>query len=311
MTAKPDVVIVGAHGCGAGVCRVHHMPKPGETIEAWDYHIIRDGGKGSHQAMVIGKYGGKAAFIGKLGTDTRSDLGITWLQEHHLNIDHLVRSADYKKHNGAGIMMIDDNGDNVIVNVKGEVKYLTFDEAKPGIDAFRDAAVFITGFEIPLETAMKSARLAKEYGMFTILNPSPIPSEPLGMLDHFDLIIPNESESKKMLGLPTDEDISPEILAQGLMENYGVGSVIVTLGARGAMYHDSGETIYVPSLKIDPVSSIGAGDCFLGSYVYSRFIEKKPIRNALEWAAHAAAISVSRPGSLDSFPTKEEVDASF
>ena len=160
MGNAPDVVVVGAHGCGAGVCRVHHMPVAGETIEAWDYHIIRDGGKGSHQAMVIGKYGGSAAFIGKLGTDTRSDIGISWLVEHHLNIDHLVRSEDYKKHNGAGIMMIDDNGDNVIVNVKGEIKYLTFDEARPGIDAFRDAEVFITGFEVPLDTALRSARLA-------------------------------------------------------------------------------------------------------------------------------------------------------
>ena len=311
MGNAPDVVVVGAHGCGAGVCRVHHMPVAGETIEAWDYHIIRDGGKGSHQAMVIGKYGGSAAFIGKLGTDTRSDIGISWLVEHHLNIDHLVRSEDYKKHNGAGIMMIDDNGDNVIVNVKGEIKYLTFDEARPGIDAFRDAEVFITGFEVPLDTALRSARLAKQYGMFTVLNPSPLPHEQLPRLDFIDLIIPNQTESKTMLGLPAEEEVPPEILAQKLISAYGMGSVIITLGAAGAMYHDGRETIFVPSLRIEPVSSIGAGDCFLGSYVFSRFHERKSIRDAMEWAAHAAAISVSRPGSLDSFPTKEEVDSSF
>lgn len=307
----PDVVVVGAHGCGAAVCRVHHMPVAGETIEAWNYHIIRDGGKGSLQAMVIGKYGGNVAFIGKLGTDSRSDIGISWLVEHHLNIDFLVRTEDYKKNNGAGIMMVDDNGDNVIVNVKGEVKYLTFAEAKPGIDAFRDSKVFITGFEIPIETALESAKLAKEYGMFTVLNPSPLPHDMPENLNFIDLIIPNETESKKMLGIPLNEQVKPEFLAQNLIDTYGVKSVIITLGSKGAMYYDERQTISVSSLKVTPNHSIGAGDCFLGSYVFSRFIENKGIRDSMEWASHAAAISVSRPGSLDSFPTKEEIENSF
>jgi ribokinase len=304
MESTPDIVVLGHHGCGANVVRVHHIPLPGETITAWDSKHLKDGGKGSHQAIVISRMGGHVAFIGKIGTDEQSEASREWLVEDGVNIKHLLRGG--RKEPQAGLIMVDDEGVNSIVSVKGVRHTLTFDEVKPCLEDFKSAKMFITGFEIPLKTALDSARLAKQLGMFVILNPAPASEEPLGTLEYVDVIIPNETEAKSLIGIDLHDEMDPQEMSGKIMERYKVGSVIITLGGKGAFGYDGRESWMIPSIPVHAVDTIGAGDSFIGGFSWALSNGKK-FPEAMEWGNYVAALSVSREGSIDSFPYLKEV----
>lgn len=303
----PEIISLGYHGCGARTVRVHHIPRVGETVRAWDYKLIKDGGKGSHQAMVIGKLGGSVGFIGKNAKDEQSDIGVSWLSEHHVNISKLIR-VDYEGR-GNGMILIDDDGNNAIISVDDIRKELNFEEVAPLIEDWKDASVFITNFEIPLDTALQAAKLAKDLGMFTILNPSPAPTESIGDISYVDMLVPNETESKVLLGYDLDSYADPEEMARKLSEKFHLPAVLMTLGDQGALYYDREHLYHASPIIVKAVDPIGAGDTFLGSYVFSYWNKQKSVEDSLNWANHAAALGVSRPGSIPSFPTYDEVEA--
>ena len=77
------------------------------------------------------------------------------------------------------------------------------------------------------------------------------------LLANTDFFMPSEEEAAALSGLSDFEDIASFLL------DHGVGAVILTLGANGAMYRDAkGNKIDIPSYAIDVVCTCGCGDCF-------------------------------------------------
>jgi ribokinase len=304
MNSTPDVVVLGHHGCGANRVRVHHIPVPGETITAWDSQILKDGGKGSHQAIVISRLGGSSAFIGKIGSDDQSETSIQWLVEDRVNIKHLLRSS--QKQPQAGLIMVDDNGVNSIVMVEGIRNTLTYEEVKPCIEDFKSAKIFITNFEIPVKTALAGAKLAKELGMLTILNPAPAPEEPMEVLDYIDIIIPNEPEAKCIAGIDLNTELDPFEASVKIREIYRVDVVIITMGGSGVFGYDGENSWKIPPIPVDVVNTTGAGDAFIGGFAWS-LLNKNDMQQAMEWGNYVAALSVTREGTITAFPKLSEV----
>jgi ribokinase len=303
---KPEVVVLGYHGVGGNAVRVHHVPVIGETITAWDFHFHKDGGKGSHQAMVINRLGGHSAFIGKIGTDERSEAARLWLLEDGVDLKHLLRSDQISPI--IGLKMIDDNGDNAIISIKGEVQdELTFTEAKPCIEDYIFAKIFITGFEIPVKTALEGAKLAKQLGMVTIVNPAPARDEAMGDLDYIDIFVPNESEAKSIAGIDLHADFQPDELMLRIKEKYKVGTVIITAGRHGVFGFDGTHSWRVLPIPVEVVDTTGAGDAFIGGFAFS-LSRGNEIVKAIEFGNYVAALSVTRYGTIPAFPSLSEVE---
>jgi ribokinase len=88
----------------------------------------------------------------------------------------------------------------------------------------------------------------------------------------------------------------------------GVKSVVITLGVRGAYFTDGQEEIFVPALKVKAVETTGAGDAFNGGHA-TAIAEGLSMETALRFATCTAAISVTRLGSSQSMPSREEIVA--
>lgn len=300
-----DVVVLGAHGSGGNMVHVDHVPVPGESIIATDFKVYRDGGKGGHQALVVGKLGGRSAFIGKLNIGPRSEAARGWLVENGVDVTQLIREGEESPH--AGLIMIDKEKVSTIVSVPGWRLTLELSEIEAPIRSFAGAGWFVTGFEIPVSTALAAARLAKSLGMRTLLNPSPIATEELGKLDYIDLIVPNEAEAKALAGVDTRAPTGAEKLASILRRRYGVGTVVLTLGSQGAYATDGSREWRMPGVAIEAANTTGAGDMFTGTLVWA-LAEGRSMVEALTYANVAAAISVTREGTIDSFPTLAEIE---
>jgi ribokinase len=84
--------------------------------------------------------------------------------------------------------------------------------------------------------------------------------------------------------------------------------VLVTLGEGGVLLVDADHCDHVPAMPERAVDASGAGDAFIGSLAVF-LVEGLPLREAARRANVAAALSVTRPGTQASFPTRAEVDA--
>jgi ribokinase len=83
--------------------------------------------------------------------------------------------------------------------------------------------------------------------------------------------------------------------------------VIVTVGEQGAVAADGEGVWQVRPPAVQVADTSGAGDAFCAALAVG-LARGQSIRAATEWACFVAAISVSRPGTIPSYPTAEEVD---
>jgi ribokinase len=92
--------------------------------------------------------------------------------------------------------------------------------------------VLLTQFEIPLRLALHAAQAARQQGVLAIVNPAPAPEEPLEGLDCADILTPNETEARILLGCCQTRHPTPSgwLLPA---ETTGAGAVVVTVGERG------------------------------------------------------------------------------
>lgn len=175
-------------------------------------------------------------------------------------------------------------------------------------DTIRAARVFVCQLEQPLDAAQHALQIARKAGVRTILNPAPAAELSDEMLALCDLVTPNESEAELLTGITVTGPDDAERAAKALIAR-GVGAVIVTLGAQGALFHDGARTLHVAARNAGPVvETTGAGDAFNGALAVA-LAEGRDMDAALTFANACAAISVTRAGAAPSMPDRSEIDA--
>jgi len=113
-----------------------------------------------------------------------------------------------------------------------------------------------------------------------------------------DLLIVNEGEYADLVSHLGRADL-------------GINHLIVTKGSKGAIYYGDGAPFDCPAIKVEAIDTTGAGDTYLG-YVLAGLDGGMTMQDAMERAAVAAAIQVTRLGASEAIPTADEVaDASF
>jgi ribokinase len=166
--------------------------------------------------------------------------------------------------------------------------------------------VILSPLEIPLETALATAQLARKGGTKTILNPAPAVD-----LRHSDLtsiyaLTPNEMEGRICVGLNPADPIDDKDLALWLLD-LGAENVILTLGAKGVIWACQGSVRKIPALKVDVVDTVGAGDAF-NAGLATGLSEHRSLLEAIALGVTAASLSTRRRETIDSYPYRPEVD---
>ncbi len=81
--------------------------------------------------------------------------------------------------------------------------------------------------------------------------------------------------------------------------------MILTLGARGSLVVTPNATQHIPAQAVKTVDSTGAGDAYVGSLAYFLGLGR-PLVEAAECAGAIATLSVQKPGTQSSFPSRAE-----
>jgi ribokinase len=285
--------------------RADRQPKMGETILGTSF-VLGPGGKGSNQSVAAAMAGGRVHFITRLGPDAFADIArATWAKA---GIVPEVK-VDAESYTGAAYIFIENaTGNNAIIVSPGAAGRVSVEDVEAKADLIRSASIFITQLEQPIPAALRALQIARAAGVTTILNPAPAASLSDEMLALCDYVTPNESEAGTLTGLPVGSVEEARAAAAALLAR-GVGAVVITLGDKGALYHDKGQSVHVPVISAGPViETTGAGDAFNGGFAVA-LSEGRNMIDAVRFGCATAGISVTRPGTAPSMPSRAEIDA--
>lgn len=292
------IVVLGSTNMDL-VTYVARAPQRGETVAGREFRTI-PGGKGANQAMAAARAGATVSLIGAVGNDAYGVRLRDNLEHSGVDTDFL-RTVDGAS--GTAHIVVDDEGNNAIVVVPGANG--TVDHLSPGDEGLiASADALLLQLEVPLPAVIAGAEAARRHGVRTFLTPSPAQPLPEELLSVTDVLVPNEYEAVTLTGR-TD----PLDAAVGLLDL--VPEVVLTLGEAGVLYVSRAtEPLAVPAHQVAAIDSTGAGDTFAGAYAVA-VAEEKPLREALSWAAAAAALSVQREGASASMPYRPEIEAQY
>ncbi|MBQ8484372.1 MAG: ribokinase [Bacteroidales bacterium] len=289
------LVVIGSSNMDL-TAKVRRIPLKGETVMS-DGVVSSFGGKGANQAVAARRFGADVVFITKVGADGFGEE----MKRHFINEGlperYIMVQDDVAS--GQAWICVQDSGENAIVVIPGANDCLTADDVSALRDVIEDADYLLLQLEVPMEAVETAARIAYEAGVKVVLNPAPARQLADSLLRCLYLITPNQGEAM----LLTDNAPDP---AAALMDK-GVENVIITLGEEGSVLRNAHKELLVPSLKVDAVDTVAAGDTYSGT-LCAALCEGFSIEDAMALATKASAISVTRCGAQASIPYRDELN---
>jgi len=302
---RADVVVLGTFVADLAF-KAERMPVIGETLLGRGF-AMGPGGKGSNQVIAAARAGARSAIITRIGRDAFGEMARkTWEQDDVATSHVLV--DDISPTGAAFIFVSAKNGDNAIIVESGAAANLSVADIHVAQPLIAGAKVFVTQFEQPIDAAVEGLRMAREHGVTTVLNPAPALPVSDAIYGYCDFVTPNETEAATLTGIDTSTDEGALKAATSLIER-GARNVVVTLGAKGALLHGAAGTHFVPAFDIsNVVDTTGAGDAFNGGFA-AALSEGLPPLDAVRFGAAVAGLSVQKPGTAPSMPTRSEIDS--
>lgn len=274
-------------------------PLPGETVHGSKL-LQLPGGKGANEAVAVACADVESILIGAVGDDMAGQQLLSFLNDRGVNTKFVKTETNITS--GTAIITVNAEGENTIVVIPAANERVT-DDSSVELD---DTDVLLSVFEVPLESIQAFFERGRAAGSRTILNPSPAQTIPTQLLDITDILIVNETELAMLAETAVDPSNHDEIVkaAKKLFAN---GTVVVTLGALGAVAVDSKGLIEIAGKPVGAIDTTGAGDCFVGSLA-AELANGATLDTAMQYANQAAAICVTRRGAGPSMPLRSEVN---
>jgi ribokinase len=298
---KSYIAVVGSSNTDM-VIRTDHLPQPGETILGGKF-FMNPGGKGANQAVAAARLGAGVLLIAKTGNDIFGKRSLQLFDQEGIDISFVIEDAGNPS--GIALITVDQQAENTIVVASGANAALLPSDIDEAEDKIKGASIVLLQLEIPLGTVQHVARMAAEKNIPVILNPAPARELPDELLKTISIITPNETEAGLLTGVKITNMASAEFAAKKLQQK-GIGTVIITLGARGALILCENVYTMVTAPLVKAVDTTAAGDVFNGALAVA-LCENKNIIEAVQFACRAAAISVTRAGAQSSAPYRHEI----
>jgi ribokinase len=303
---RSQVVVVGSLNADF-VVRVARFPVAGETVVGREFHVF-PGGKGANQAYGVAKLGGTVAMVGQVGNDTQSG----WLKQNLASAGVDVRHVELDQTVSSGIATIttDSRAQNQIIIIAGANGTFYPAQLQRCADLMARARVLLLQLEIPLETVLAAAQMARSAGAVVILDPAPAPAQALPgeLLACSDYVTPNETELAVLTHSPLQPLTRTKAAQLGHeLRRRGAKKVLVKLGAQGALLLGPDAEHFWPAPSVTAVDTTAAGDAFNAAFAFALARGDSEIE-AGRLACAAAACSVTKGGAQPSMPTYGEAE---
>ena len=295
------ILVVGSTNTDM-VVKAAHLPRPGETILGGKF-LMNAGGKGANQAVAAARLGAQVTFVCKTGNDIFGQQSKQLFVNEGIDTTYVFSDDDHPS--GVALITVNAQAENCIVVASGANACLFPADLVNATDVVEQSDIVLMQLEIPMETIEYVAELACSKGKTVILNPAPAQSLSKSLLQKISILTPNETEAGMISGIAVTDTASAIEAARAICA-MGVQTVIITLGAKGALIYTDEFQEQIPTGKVEAVDTTAAGDVFNGALAVA-LSENKTITNAVQFACKAASISVTRIGAQASAPYRDEL----
>ena len=209
---------------------------------------------------------------------------------------------------GTSMILIDRKGERRIFSASGVERMLRMDElpdpVPEGVKAISLASLF--GLDNLERNGLEEylAR-ARERGILvfadTVYDKHGIGLKGIRhLLGQIDYLLPSSYEAETMTGTCTPEE------SAAFLRREGVKNVLIKCGADGIYADTQSCQGWVPAMKVDPLDTTGAGDCFVASFL-TGIVKGYSDRDACHLACCAASFSTQYLGASTAPLTWEKV----
>ena len=276
------------------VVAVAARPAGGETVLGGDL-VVHPGGKGANQAAAAALAGARVRVLGRVGDDAYGDLLRTALESAGADVSRVVTTSGAAT--GVALITVTPDGENSIVVASGANSRLVADDVGVVTED-----VLVTQLELPMPAVEELARRCVEGGHRLVLNAAPPrPDLPAELLAACDPLVVNAHEAAALTGTVVPTTVDDAVLAAATLRRQGCRSVVLTLGAAGAVVLDGGGCWHVaapPTAGV--VDTTGAGDCLVGTLA-ARLDAGDDLATAAADAVRTATLAVLAAGAQTSY----------
>ena len=283
------------------ICRVDHLPRPGETVPGSDLMRL-PGGKGGNQAAAAALCGAPTVFVGAVGRDEPGEIMVRALAKAGVDASGVVVFDEVAS--GHGFVTVASSGQNSIVLALGANMALAPEHVVAQAGAGH--AVVMAQLECPIATVEAAFKAAPD--AIKILNTAPAVLAARPLFPLADILVFNESELAAFAHAGETTDPAEVAAIAHRLIAFPEQIVVVTLGEAGAVGLKDGQVVRVEGRLAKVVDTVGAGDCFCG-ILAARLAEGASFADAMIWANAGASLSVERAGAMPAMPSRAEIEA--
>ena len=313
MLKKPKILVVGSLMTDL-IASTKRAPNSGETVIGMKF-TTAPGGKGANQAVQCARLGADVTMVGQVGGDDFGKAMVANVAAAGVNTDHIT----VDEHEASGVAQIllevsDSGAQNRITVCPGANFTLTVEQLAWLKGEIGKYDLLMMQFELPMEVIEAVAGWAHEAGVPVMVNPAPAAPISAKLLSCATYFSPNEHEAAIIADHPLRADESGVNMedVQAVSEAFqarGVENLIITLGENGSIVAGKNGIHHTACVKMPHVADpTAAGDSFVAAFC-TGLCAGLPQGEALAFASHTAAITVSRMGAMPSLPTVSEVQA--
>jgi sugar/nucleoside kinase (ribokinase family) len=294
------------------------------------------GGGAANSAVSFARSGFDVTIFCKVGTDQAGDFIINALQSEHVSTNNILKTSQAQS--GNSFIIPGPQGNSAVLVYRGANITITENELPESLIAQSDQ-LYITSLSGPAAPLLiPITQLAKKYNKSVAINPGTSQLSAgadylKAALKNIDILILNSYEAELLMTslmvhlLPIEikessDTTLPELLQKPLgstttmftLQQFftsthacGPKIIVVTNGAEGVYACDQQTIYFHPSIKIDIVSSIGAGDAF-GSCFVAELNSNASLEDALRAGIINSASVIQHLGTQTGLLTKDEIE---
>ena len=297
------VFVLGSINLDA-VARGDDLPRPGETVAGLSLELFL-GGKGANQAVAAARMGAPTRLMGAVGGDDSGKSLKAKLAGYGVQVADVVELEGVPT--GQAHVWVANSAENMIVVTAGANATVTPQQV--AATPLEGQRVLLCQLETPAHAIEALFRTGAAKGALRILNTAPALPQGAALFPLTDILILNQTELATYAKLDHEpvrlEQVS--VAARKLMSRPDQ-TIIVTLGAAGVAAVRRDEAFLVEGKPVKAIDTVGAGDCFCGALA-AALAANMDLREAVEMANAAAALSVQKAGAAPSMPSRREVEA--
>lgn len=290
-----DAVVVGSAFCDIVFSGLERLPEPGEELWADTCNLLPGGSYIT--AAAVHRFGVATVWVTKFGSDPFSDYVLDCARREGLDerafevLDRPMPNLSISLSFGGERSFI-SYGDTSVSSVVALIRSLRPRIViRPGLGSIEDAAAMTD--------------VAHEVGAIMFIDPQST-THHVGtpgfddLLARVDVFAPNEREAMSLTGAASVEDAAKALAGGGRL-------VLVKLGEAGAMAADVYGVASAPALRVRPIETTGAGDCFNAAFI-AAMLEGDTVSGCLAAGNAAGGLSTLAPSS-GGIPTRAALQA--